>query len=326
MTRRVPIEDTASVLVARQAARELAASLELPVEAQERAALVVSELGHNQLRHARLGEVEIRPVRRGDHDGLHLIATDTGDGLADPIQAFRGTLRLTGEGLGVGLAAVRRASTSVDVHTRRGEGLVVEAHVFAQGTRVGLQYAVVGHPHPDEPRSGDDAIVLRTADRVVAVLADGLGHGPEARRAATLACQCCRDHADWAVDRMLSACDAALRGTRGSAVAAAAIDLRTDTVSVSIAGNVRVGLYDAEQGQRFAYTPCVLGRGQGRTLRTMSLPRHGRTLILFTDGLPERTDPTVERPAIAGWPLSLASRLLDRFDQGRDDATVIALR
>lgn len=326
MTQRVPIEDTASVLVARQTARELAASLRLPVEVQERAALVVSELGHNQLRHARLGEIEIRPVRRDDHDGLHILATDTGEGLAEPIRAFRGALRLTGEGLGVGLAAVRRASTSLDVHTRHGEGLVVEAHLFSQGAPIGLQYAVVGHPHPDEPRSGDDAIVVRTADRILAVLADGLGHGPEARRAASLACRCCRDHADRAVEQMLSACDAPLRGTRGSAVAAAAIDLRTDTVSVCIAGNVRVGLYRADHGQRFAYTPCVLGRGQGRTLRTMSLPRNGRTLVLFTDGLPERTDPTVERAAIAGWPLPLASRLLDRFAQGRDDATVIALR
>lgn len=326
MTWLIPIDDEASVALARVRLRELGAEIGAAADVVERAAVIASELGHNQLRHARLGELVVRGLRRGTVVGVEVVATDAGDGFADPVESFRGALRFGGGGLGVGLGGVRRLATEVDVTSRRGEGVRIVARVLPEGAPSQPSVAIVGRPHPAERHSGDHAVVVRDSERVVLILADGLGHGPDAREAAEIACRCCVRHADLAPADALQACDAALRATRGSAVGVAALDLRTDEVTVAIAGNVRFGLYGPETAHRFPYTPRVLGRSQSGRIGSTTMPRSGRALIGFTDGLPERTDPTLDRAGLAGWPLPLAARLLSRFGSDRDDATVVALR
>lgn len=326
MSFRVPIEDEASVSVVRQQTRALGHAHGVPVDLVERAALIGSELGHNHLRHARLGEIEVRVLARGAALGLEVRASDTGQGLRDPLQAFRGELRTEGAGLGVGLAGVRRLATELDVDARRGEGLRLTARVWPEGVPRGPQIALFGRPHPDERTSGDDGAWVRTDDRIVLIVADGLGHGPEARAASSIACRCCVAHAALDPGEALLACDSALKGTRGSAVAFAALDLHTDAVTVAIAGNVRAGLFGPTGSQRFPYTPRVLGRSESRSLRTTTFPRAGRSLVLFTDGLPEKTDPGADRALLAGWPLPLAWTLLDGWATARDDALVAVLR
>lgn len=330
MSRPIPIEDTASVAVVRQEIRALSARYGVHTEIAERAALVASELGNNQLRHARLGEIRLDLVERGAHRGLEIIAVDGGSGLADPIRAFRGELRSTSEslesGLGVGLAGVRRQASEIDVQSRSLEGVKIHARILPRDCPTEPSYALVGIPHPDEHISGDDAAIVRLDHRIVLILADGLGHGPEARQASEIACRCCIRHAALPPAEALRECDRSLRGSRGSAVAMVSLDLRTDQVSTSITGNVRVGLYGPQSSQRFPYTPSVLGRGLLRSPRVTTVPRQGRTLLLFTDGLSDRADPTLDRAGLSGWPLPLAWRLLERNANNRDDATVLALR
>jgi anti-sigma regulatory factor (Ser/Thr protein kinase) len=326
MTWLIPIDDEASVALARVRLRDLGAQIGATAEVVERAAVIASELGHNQLRHARLGELMVRGLRRGPTVGVEIVATDAGEGFGDPVESFRGAMRFDGTGLGVGLAGVRRLSTEVDVASRQREGVRIVARVLPPGAPSHPSLAIVGRPHPAEPRSGDDFAVVRDDERVVIILADGLGHGPDARAAAELACRCCARHAALSPSEALQACDAPLRDTRGSAVGVASLDLRSDEVTVAIAGNVRFGLYGPDSAHRFPYTPRVLGRSQSGRIQSTTLPRAGRTLIGFTDGLPERADPTLDRAGLAGWPLPLATRLLSRFGSDRDDATVIALR
>lgn len=326
MSRIILTEDEASISLARQHVRELGRSLGLSTELIEQAAVIASELGYNHLHHARLGELEIRAVHRPTGRGLEIAACDGGPGLRDPLSAFRGELRLDGSGLGVGLAGVRRLASELDVATRLNEGTRIIARVLPSTAANHPSVAVVGRPFPGEPRSGDDAAWVRTDDRLVLILADGLGHGPEARHAASLACRCCVEHAALEPHEALATCDATLKGTRGSAVAVAALDLRTDEVTVAIVGNIRAGLYGASGGKRFPYTPRVLGRSQSHTIRATSLPRAARSLVLFTDGISDRIDPSTDRPGVLGWPLPLAARLVDRYGSDRDDVTVIAAR
>jgi anti-sigma regulatory factor (Ser/Thr protein kinase) len=322
----LPIEDAAGVALARQVVRALGAELGLPEDTLEAGAIVVSELGHNLLRHARLGEVQLAPVHRGGPVGISIMALDRGRGLRDPVTAFRGAPRPESPGLGIGLAGVRRLAAEVDVETRAEEGLRVTARVLRPGSPRQPEVAVVGRPHPDEILSGDDALVVRASDHLLVALADGLGHGPEARRASAAGCRCARDHADRSPVAILQACDRHLRGTRGTAMAVARLDLATDDLTVAVAGNVRVGVYGPEGGRRLGFAPNILGARGGRRLREEVLPRRGRALVLFTDGLPDRTDPSVDRPGVTGWPLPLAARLVARHARDSDDATVLALR
>lgn len=326
MSEPIPVDDEASVSLVRQRVRALADELGFDTERREAATIVASELGHNQVRHARLGEIWVRPVQRGGVAGIEIDAVDMGAGFADPVSAFRGQLRRGGEGLGIGLAAVRRLATEVDVDTRNGRGARVVARTFAGEVSRLAEVAIVGEPRVNELVSGDDAVFVRTDRRLVVALADGLGHGKLAQQASTAACAHVRAHADRRPLEIVDSADAAIRGTRGAALAVAALDLETDELEVCIAGNIRAGVYAPNASKRFAYVPRIVGSGRGRRLREERVPRNGGALVLFTDGLPERTDPGADRPGTTGWPLRLAWRLLVNHGRSSDDSTVLALR
>lgn len=321
----LPIDDEASVSDARRRVRDQGRAIGLTMPRVEEAAIVVSELAHNQLRYGRLGEIGVRTFERGGHPGLEILATDSGSGLADPLGAFRGTPG-AGPGLGMGLAGVRRLAREVDVVTRAREGLTITARILPDEAPRRPEVSIVGRPHPDEHQSGDDALVVRTNEHIVVALADGLGHGPNARLASSRAMRCVAERADLSPIDILAECDVLLRGTRGTALAVARVDLADDTVTISVAGNIRAGLFDSDGGQRFGFAPRVLGTGRGRRLREETVARRGRALVLFSDGLPERTDPSLDQAGVRGWPHALAARLLARHARDTDDATVLALR
>lgn len=312
-----PIDDAASISVMRQQVRSLGEGL--PDELIERAALVVSELGHNQLRYARLGEMSL--TRVGD-DGLDIVAMDSGPGLGDPAMAFSGGGPTLG-GLGVGLAGVRRAANGLDVISRADEGLWITARVRSKGLRGGREFVLLGRPHPDEHKSGDDAGVVRVGSGAVAVVADGLGHGPLARIAARAAVRTVLSDPKADPVTLLERCDRELRGTRGAAVGIARVD--RDEITVAIGGNIRGLLVGPDQSDRLLSVPRILGsRVVGRRFREMRRPFVGATLLLASDGVSERGLPR-SHPA-QGWPLSLAAHLMHRHGRANDDVTVLALR
>jgi anti-sigma regulatory factor (Ser/Thr protein kinase) len=322
----LPVDDLASVGLVRLHVRTLAASLGFDDEATEAAAIVASELGHNQLRHGRLGEIALRTLDRGGVAGIEIDAMDAGDGFSDPVNAFRGQRGPSEHGLGIGLAGVRRLAAEVDVDTRAGEHARVVARAFAGAVPWRTEVAVVGRPYPGEHISGDDAVFVRTGNRVVVALADGLGHGQLARDASAAACAFVRANAERSALEIVDGADAALRATRGAALAVVVLDVDTDQVDVCIAGNVRVGLYAPGLAKRFPYVPRIVGSGRGRRLRSEQHPRQGRALVMFSDGLPEGTDPSDDRPGTTGWPLPLAWRLVAEQGRDNDDVTVLALR
>jgi anti-sigma regulatory factor (Ser/Thr protein kinase) len=326
MTVITPIEDEASVSLARQRLRAQCAAHEIDPERIERAAIVVSELAHNQLRYARLGEILVDVHGRGDLGWVEVRAADAGPGFQDAVAAFRGVPRDGSGGLGIGLAGVRRLASEVDVETRYQGGVHLRARFLPPSTPSGPTYAIVGRPHPDERVSGDEGLVIREKNTIIAVLADGLGHGPEAMRAAHKACQAASEASGRTPAERLASCEAALRDTRGAAVAVAQLDLLTDEVSVAIAGNVRVGIYRQDSAQRFPYTPRVLGRGSRGSFQTTTLPRRGGILLLCTDGVSEREDPLTDRLGLVSWPLPLAWRLVMERNPARDDTMAIAIR
>jgi len=311
----IPIDDEASVSVLRQHLREVGEGLDPELVA--RAATVASELGHNQLRYGKLGEVAVHRHPAG----LELVASDSGPGLRQPSRAFSGDGHISHQGLGIGLAGVRRQSDGLDVQSRRNEGLLIRARFGTFSPHI-REAVLLGHPHPQEWHSGDDGAVIRTETAQIAVLADGLGHGPAAREAARLALHTVRSNADLPPVEILELCDRALRRTRGAAMAIARI--QGDTVTIGIAGNVRAVVLRPRDAIRVPAISRVVGIGRGRRFAQTEHPLLGATLLLASDCLPERVLPTsLVRP---GWPLSLADQLIQEHGRDNDDVTVLAMR
>ena len=97
-----------------------------------------------------------------------------------------------------------------------------------------------------EDQSGDRCVVVTNGHRVLVGVIDGVGHGPEAARAATAAATVLETFVHEPVDALLQRCHERLRDTRGAAITLAVIDTDAHSLEWVGAGNVAAALQQVE--------------------------------------------------------------------------------
>ena len=117
----IPIVVDGDVVVARQRARELAADLAFTSTDLTLLATAISEIARNITTYADRGEVCITTVRRGSRQGVKVVASDNGPGIANIDLALRDGYT-SGKGLGLGLPGARRLMDEFDIDTEVGRG------------------------------------------------------------------------------------------------------------------------------------------------------------------------------------------------------------
>lgn len=292
------------------------------------AALVVTEMAGNLVKHGRGGQILLREIADGAAAGIEILALDAGPGIADVPQAMRDGHSTAGSP-GTGLGAVARAADAFDLYSRPGAGTVVLARVWARPPEaVGRTvHGVVSAAKPGETVAGDGWCVFATAAGARVLVADGLGHGPLARDASEQAIAVVRGAAAGApLADVVDACHGALRGTRGAALGIADVDCDEGSVRFVGVGNV---------------AGCVMTDGTRQNLVSMNgsaghppvIVREFRyawtrrsLLLMASDGLTTRWGLDAYPGLSAHEPGLIAGVLYRDHRRGRDDATVLALR
>ena len=121
---RVAIRTDADVVRARHEARTMGARLGFSSTDLTLLATAISEVARNITTYAGEGEVALRIVRNGARDGIEVVASDRGPGIADVELAMQDGYT-TGNGLGLGLPGTRRLVDEFDLRTQPGEGTTV---------------------------------------------------------------------------------------------------------------------------------------------------------------------------------------------------------
>jgi len=327
-TQPIPIYDEASVSTARQRVRDVGQECGASRQLIESVALLASELTHNQLAHARQGYFAVRAIEQAGVIGLEVIAADMGPGLqAILFEPFRQAS--AANSLRAGLDGVFRIADEVDMDTRGGEGVCVIARKFEHASPPSWEVAIAGRPFPGEPISGDDGAWLHSQEWLHAAVADGLGHGPEAREASHLAMQTFAENAGRSLEELLRTLNAKLIGTRGCALSLVRFNSESRNVECISAGDVHVHLYTGRDAHFFTSTPLIVGDSEfsKRKIRVEHASASpGSVLVMFTDGLHSRTTlkgelDLLRRPAIA-----IAQQLVQNFSRPNDDAMVLVAR
>jgi len=324
------IYDEASVSYARQLVRDAGRRLNLTTEVVESTAVIASELTHNQLSHAKQGYFAVNPIEKEAAKGLEVIAGDIGPGIQEPDVALRDRISAVRGSLGAGLASVSRMADEVEIDNRLAEGVCVVARKFENeaGPR-GCEIAIMGRPFPGEAISGDDAVFFQSETGLLAAVADGLGHGPEARKASNQAIDALNANQEKSLDQIIIAIDAELAKTRGCAMSVMRFNKNDRTIECALAGDVHAHLYSLREAQFFASTPLVLGTGQlGRQKlhieRTTAGPHS--VLVMFTDGLKSRTTLKGQLDVLRQPAIVIAQHLLENDSRPDDDALVLVAR
>jgi serine/threonine-protein kinase RsbT len=128
---RVAINSDQDIVSARQKGRGMANELGFSSGDATLIATAISELARNIVSYARKGEITLKVVNGLNRQGIAVIASDDGPGIADIRQALRDGFSTSGS-LGLGLPGVRRLMDEFDISSQPGRGTVVSVKKWRQ--------------------------------------------------------------------------------------------------------------------------------------------------------------------------------------------------
>jgi anti-sigma regulatory factor (Ser/Thr protein kinase)/serine/threonine protein phosphatase PrpC len=293
-----------------------------------RVALIVNELGSNLLKHAQRGRLLLAERRR--HAGeIEILSIDEGPGIRNLDQSMRDGFS-TGGTPGTGLGAARRLADDFDIHSSVPGGTLIVARVRQRSGEPPpagqFDTGVVALCAPGEMVCGDGFAIGIDGSNAAALLADGLGHGPQAAEAAQAAIALFVKAPLDSPAKQLEAAHTLLRMTRGAAVSLVQLDAEGSQIRSAGAGNVVTRLVSGVANRTLLSQNGTVGVQIRRVEEIRGeWPAHA-LVVMHSDGLLTRWAPEVLAPLLARDPSLAAALLVRDFCRGRDDVTVVIVR
>jgi negative regulator of sigma-B (phosphoserine phosphatase) len=193
-----------------------------------------------------------------------------------------------------------------------------------ENLRLPVEWAVAERPFPGEPWSGDAYVVRPAPGGGLIAVIDGVGHGPEAARAARVAAALLEASAGEPVDELVRRCHEELRTTRGAVMSVASVGARSLTwLGVGNVEGVLVRIGPPPTREALLLRGGTVGYRlpplRPETLATAP----GDLLVLGTDGLKTRF---IAEPKPGEAPGAVVRRILSVHGRPDDDALVLAAR
>jgi anti-sigma regulatory factor (Ser/Thr protein kinase) len=327
-SRRIGIMEESDVGVARRAVVESCAQLSTDETFQGKAAIVVTEMARNLVRHAKEGEVILRKVPIAGAEALELIALDRGPGVNNLAECLRDGFSTTGTA-GTGLGAIKRLSDQFEIFSQPGRGTVMAVGLWPPNIRSvpsRFETSAISVPVESEVVCGDAWEVVETEGILWAMVVDGLGHGPFAQQASREAVAAFRSHTRTGVASTLKLVDRALRHTRGAAGAIVELNPTKEEITVAGVGNVATRLLQEGQSKSFGCDSGTLGAGVARVNEFKHTLREGGLLVMHSDGIKARWDLDDYPGAFRRSPGVITALIYRDFRRENDDATVLVVR
>lgn len=289
----------------------------LAEEQANNAAIVASEAASNIAKHGLQGVVLLRELS----SGIEVLATDSGKGMADVSRSMSDGYSTTGTA-GTGLGAIKRLSSMFDIYSRPNGGTSIVSRIVDGAASSRLAVGVVNRPKVGEQLCGDAWASKQVGNEFWVVVADGLGHGPDAHQAALEAVRMFRQTSGHrSTTDALETMHGALRKTRGAAVAVAQIDLAAGELRFAGVGNIACTVLGATTWKSMMSHNGILGH-EVRRIQEFSNPwTPGSKLVMNSDGL--STWSLDRYPGLfARHPSLMAAVLYRDHWRKRDDVTV----
>ena len=321
------IASTADIGAARRNAVGIATDSAFDETACGRVAVIATELATNLARHAGGGQLLVQFLSAGGSNAVEMLSIDSGPGMADPERCLRDGVS-SGSTPGNGLGAVKRLSDEFDLFSQVGKGTAVlsRVHGKAAASKTTWRWGAISTAAPLETVIGDSWRLSATSDEIRVLVADGVGHGPLASKAAEGMAGIFDAGPAVGLKSLIERGHAALRSTRGAAVAVASLSLDSDKVVYVGVGNISGVLVSRAGTSRGLMSHNGTVGAEMRSLQELPYEwTRGDRLVMHSDGIATRWQLSqyaglgLLHPALTG------AILFRDFLRGKDDATVIVL-
>jgi anti-sigma regulatory factor (Ser/Thr protein kinase) len=327
-SRCVPVFEEDQVGLARRRVAEVCRRITNDEVFCGKAAIIVTEMARNLVRHGTGGAIVIRETATSSSLSLELIALDQGPGMSNIAECVRDGFSTAGTA-GTGLGSIRRLSDRFEVFSHPRGGTVIWAQLCACDTcpsRQAFESSGISTAVEGEEVCGDGWDVVETTGVLRAVVVDGLGHGPFAGQAAQEAIGVFRSPATVGVASALRLMDQALMKTRGAAAAIVEICPAKKQITAAGVGNISIRVLNDGKSQSVGCANGTLGTGVQRIHEFTQPWVEGSVLVMHSDGVKTSWAHDGYPGFTRRHPGLVVGLLYRDFRRERDDVTVIAVR
>lgn len=329
-TQRLRVEDRSHVGEVRRMAASMGRGIGFDNIEVEHLSIVATELASNLVKHAGGGEMLVCELGAPMPAGIELLSLDRGPGIAN-IRESMGDGYSTTKSRGTGLGAIQRLSSLFDIYSKSGMGTAVLSIIRKRQPAIrqstpAVEIGAVSVSVASEELCGDAWDVIEMPDRILLTVVDGLGHGEFAAEASGAAIAIFRNHPECGPKEIIERMHAALRSTRGAAVAVAEISRERRRIRFAGVGNISSRIFSADGMHNMVSHNGTAGIEIRKVDEFLySWPEDG-LLILNTDGVASHWN-LEDYPGLLGRNAALVAGVLFRdFGRDRDDRTVLVMR
>ncbi len=324
-----PLDEPTRVAEVRRHAVAMAQAEGLDENAVSDAAIVATELSTNLVKHAMGGEVHLSSLFERGQKGIEILSLDRGPGMSDLRRCLADGYSSVGTA-GTGLGSVLRLASTFDAYSKVGRGTVLVTRLCARPDHScaapPLVIGVVSRPVANEPVSGDAWAIKYTETGAVLLVADGLGHGLSAADASGEAVAVFGQSRDAAPVALLQQIHAALKGTRGAAVAVARLDYAQANLQFAGIGNIAGRVISAESTRHMVSHVGTAGHEARRFQEFSYAWSPSAAVVLHSDGLTSSWNLEDYPGLLSHDPALIAAVLYRDATRGRDDVCVLVAR
>ena len=324
----IPITESSQTGESRRVAIALATRLGFQETQRGKVGIVVTEVANNLIQHAQGGVLLLRLLEQDSAIGIEVLSLDKGRGMVDVDECLQDGFS-TGGTLGNGLGAIRRLSGLFEIYSIPNQGTALLAHLWSDSAlhppQTTLEIGVICLPKRGEEVSGDAWAYQVDNCRSLLLVADGLGHGPAAATAALQAVRIFQEH-HRSPGAIMEAAHAALRSTRGAAIAIAEIDFEQQSVRFAGIGNIAASIFSVTKRHHLLSHNGTVGH-EVRKIQELSYPWYANgLLIMHSDGLDSKWQLDCYPGLSQKHPSLIAGVLYRDFNRERDDVTVLVAK
>ncbi|CAM4059097.1 Anti-sigma regulatory factor (Ser/Thr protein kinase) [Pedobacter westerhofensis] len=257
--------------------------------------LILAEMTSNLFKYSDDGEILAGVFSNHGSPYIELISIDNGPGMINPAKMLQDGISTTNT-LGHGLGSMKRMSDDFDLYSQPGWGTIVLSRVYnhpedkkSANTKLLIRPLVVAKP--GEKVSGDGFVYKQTDKYVKLMLADGLGHGPEANKAVNEAGKAFKVFPDYSPTETIKFIHHDIKKTRGAVVNIIGYDFMTKTWSSTGVGNIFLRMVGPVNFKNHMSYNGIVGHNIPNTMTEQQYPADlFNQVILCSDGIKTRIE------------------------------------
>jgi len=292
--------------------------------------IIVAEMTSNLYKYSDDGELLMGVFQNNGSPYIELICIDNGPGMANPSRMMLDGMSTTNT-MGHGLGSIKRLSDTFELYSLTGWGTILLSRIYNDPKAAKKNIELIIRPivvsKPGEVKSGDGFAVKRTDKYIKLMLADGLGHGPEANFAVNEAADIFKVFPDYSPTETLRFIHSSIKKTRGAVINITGYDLETKTWISAGIGNIAAKMIGPVQIKSHMSYNGIVGHNIPSTMNDQQYAADEyNQVVLCSDGIKTRWD-SLKYPQISKYDQTvLAAAIYKDFARRNDDMSVIAAK